>query len=153
MSKLRNLGVTASVLASLTLLFAGACSDDPMGEGVELGPDSGAGVLPDAAPAIPDAAALPDASDPDIGGGDFPVELACSLDDVQPILECVVDNCLDSIADNNLLTCVTLSCGLLLLTMPPECSQCILTGLTDTSMALDACVTGLDDLGMPPSFP
>ena len=140
----------AAVL-SLSLLITGCVDDDEQGLFAEA--DAGFVTAADAAP-VSDAApvATPDAASPPADAattdpGDFPIELACTLEDVQPILECVTDNCLDSIADGDLLTCVTFSCGLLLLTTPPECTQCIFAGLTDTSMALDACVLGLDDLG------
>lgn len=112
------------------------------------GPDAAVASVPDADLVDPPDASAPSAADAAVETpGDVPVELACSLDEVQPILACVTDNCLDSIADNSLLTCVTLSCGLLLLTLPPDCSQCILTGLTDPGSALDVCVSGLEDLG------
>ena len=127
-----------------------AC-DDPMAEdGDTFGADSGTISQPDAAPVLPDAAPPVDAPPEDVGE-DFPIELACSLEEVQPIFECVTENCLESIQDGNLLTCVTLSCGLLFLTLPPECTQCVLAGLSDPSMALDSCVLGLDDLGLPPA--
>jgi len=150
-------GMTA-VLA-LSLLSTGCVSDDE--QDAFAGADAGFATSSDAQPVVlPDAQPIPqpDAQptpDPDPDPSDFPVELACTLDDVQPIFECVSENCLDALADGTLLTCVTLSCGLLLLTTPPECTQCIFAGLTDTSMALDACVLGLDDLGggsLPP-FP
>lgn len=137
-----------AILSILT--FAGSCTDESMDGGPPLAPDSGGSAdLADAASSFPDAEVLADAAPSEADAGEFPVELACSLDEVTPIVECVADNCLDSL-DNDLLTCVTLSCGLLLLTLPPDCSQCIFAGLTDTSMVLDACVAGLDDLGLPP---
>ncbi len=119
---------------------------------IDVAPDAGLAQSPDAAP-VPDAhdiafdAALPPAADASVPTDDLPVELACTLEDVQPILSCVSENCLESVSDGTLLTCVTLSCGLLLLTTPPECSQCILAGISDASTALDSCVLGLDDLG------
>jgi len=133
-----------------SLCLSAACIDGGGEGGLGDSPDSGFASSADATPATPDAAppqadAAPQ-DDPGLGGN-FPVELACSLDDLQPVVTCVSDNCIDAFADGTLLTCVTINCGLLLLTLPPECSQCLLTGLTDTSMALDACVLGLDDLG------
>lgn len=141
----------AFVAAAFLSITTTACvgSDD---ENLVFGADANVSSWLDAAPA-PDASRPPDATPtpaPDAAQtplpGDLPVELACTLDDVQSILECVTENCVDSIADGTLLTCVTFSCGLLLLTTPPECTQCLITGLSDTSMALDACVLGLDDL-------
>ena len=143
-----------SVAILCCVFFASACSDDTVGEdGSFTGADAGSASFPDAAPSIPDAS--PPTPQPDPDPTELPVDLACTLDDLQPILQCVTDNCLDSFADDSTLTCVTLSCGLLLLGLPSECSQCLLSALADPASALDACVQGLDDLGsgfpMPPA--
>jgi hypothetical protein len=143
-----------SCVALLTCLsLIGACSDPMMEDGSSLAADAGTPSFPDATPSLPDASPPADAEPAPDDGEDFPIELACSLDEVQPIFECVAENCLDSLQDGTLATCVALSCGLLFLTLPAECSQCILTGLADPSMALDSCVLGLDDLGFPPAPP
>jgi hypothetical protein len=142
------LSIGLATVLSLSLLSTGCVDDDE--QDIFAGADAGF-VTFDAQPvALSDAEPIPEPDaepTPVPDPGDFPIELACTLEDVQPILECVTDNCLDSLADGTLLTCVTFSCGLLLLTTPPECTQCIFAGITDTSMALDACVLGLDDLG------
>lgn len=141
--------------AALVLVFLSqslACdADKDMGVFTD-GPDGAIASAADASVPVPppadaDVPTVYDAAPVETPPDDLPVELACSIDEVQPILTCVTDNCLDSIADGTLLTCVTFSCGLLLLTLPPDCSQCILTGLTNPTGALDACVSGLDDLG------
>jgi hypothetical protein len=133
--------ISVAILACGFLV--GACGDNWMrgddiagADGSIVGAPDGAPILPDATPPSPDA-------EPDI---DLP-GLVCSLDDVLPVIECVVENCLDSFADGSALTCVAFSCGLLLLGLPPECSQCILTALSNPEEALDACFLGLDDLG------
>ena len=133
----------------LCVSLASACGDG-MGPGDDFGgADAGVGSsFPDAAPSLPDAS--PPATDAEPTSdlpGDLPVDLACSLDEVQPIFECVIDNCLEAFSDGTTLTCVALNCGLLLLTLDPECSQCVLAGLSDPASALDVCVLGLDDLG------
>lgn len=142
-------------MAALVLVFFSqslACdSAQDMGAGAE-GPDGAITSAADASLPIPqqadaDVPVLYDAAPVVTPSGEFPVELACSVDEVQPILTCVTDHCLDSIADGNLLTCVTLSCGILLLTLPPDCSKCVVSGLTNPSGALDACASGLGDLG------
>ena len=142
-----------SLLALLLCVsLASACDDDMMEGGDVSGADAGSISFPDAAPSLPDATPpAPDAEPESDPLGDLPVDLACSLDEIQPIFECVTENCLDAISDGTAATCVALNCGLLLLTLPPDCSQCVLAGLSDPSSALDACVLGLDDLGG--SFP
>lgn len=145
-----SMALVAAASLSVSVLGAGCVGGDD--ENLAVGADANAATWLDAAP-LPDASrppdatptAAPDAAQPPFPG-DLPVELACTLDDVQPILECVTENCVDSLSDGTLLSCVTFSCGLLLLTTPPECTQCLITGLSDSSMALDACVLGLDDL-------
>lgn len=102
---------------------------------VENAPDA-ALIVPDAAPVLPDATPA--------------ITLACTLEDVQPLIECVTENCLESLSDGTLTTCLAVNCGILLLTMPQECTQCILAGVSDPSSALDVCVSGLDS--EPPMF-
>lgn len=137
----------------LCLFLAAACSDDMMQGDQIAGADAASASSIDAAPIPPDA--TPPSPDAEPDTTELPIELACSIDELQPVLECVTENCVDSLSDGTILTCVTFSCGLLLLTLPPACSQCLLTGLSDPSSALDACVLGLDDLGsgfpMPPA--
>ena len=135
--------MNAFKLSLILLLLVTACS----GGSIEAGAADAAAddSFPDASPEpTPDAAPVDDV--PDASPNDLPIQLACTLDDVLPIVECASENCTEAIADGSLLTCVTLHCGLLLFTLPPECSQCLLTGLGDSSMALDACVSGLDEL-------
>ncbi len=127
-------------LPLFALCLGTACGDNDL-EGFGAGADGAVGSSVDAA--VPADANPPSA---DAESNDPPIEFACSLDELQPIIECVTDNCLEDIADGNLATCVTFSCGLLFLTLPSDCSQCLLAGLSGSSMALDACVTGLDDL-------
>ncbi len=134
-----------------------ACGDNITGmDGISPGADSGQ-LLADATPTVDLADATLAAADatstdtmPDAGSG--AIELACTLEDVQPLIECVTDNCLESLSDGTLTTCLALSCGLLFLTMPPDCTQCILAGLTDPASALEVCVSGLDTGGTPMLF-
>lgn len=72
---------------------------------------------------------------------DGAIGLACSIEDLTPLLTCAVTEC----ADDATLTCVLTSCALLLFALPPDCQQCILTGLTsgDLATSLAACVSGL----------
>jgi hypothetical protein len=130
------------------VFLTAACSDDTMDGGDQsFGADAGSTSFPDAAPSVADASPPTPPPDPGSDPSGLPVDLACTLDELQPIIQCVTDNCLDSFADNTTLTCVTFSCGLLLLGLPPECSQCLFSALSDPASALDACVLGLDDLG------
>ena len=111
-----------------------ACGDNLAGLSEPLTPDSrvadppDATIVPDAAPIVPDATPG--------------IELACTLEDIQPLIQCVTDNCIESLSDGTIATCLAINCGILLLSMPPECTQCILAGVSDPASALDACVTG-----------
>ena len=134
----------SSLALVLCVSFSAACGDN-----WERGDDiAGA----DASVSFPDAAGFPDAGQPD--AEPEPTDpfdnLACSLEEILPIVECVFSNCADSFEDGTTLTCVALSCGLLLLGLSPECSECVLAGLSDPASALDSCLLGLDDL-MPPT--
>jgi hypothetical protein len=145
------LKTSVAILASVFL--SAGCSDDmTLGDQV-AGADAGIAGTIDAAPTRPDASPPSPDAEPDTT--ELPIELACTLEELQPVIECVTENCADSFADGSILTCVTFSCGLLLLGLPPDCSQCLFAGLSDPSSALDACVLGLDDLGggfpMPPA--
>ena len=133
-----------------------ACGDNITGmDGLSPGADSGQ-LLADATPTVDlvDAtmAEADAAIDTMADAGSGAIELACTLEDVQPLIECVTDNCLASLSDGTLTTCLALNCGLLFLTMPPDCTQCILAGLTDPASALEVCVSGLDTGGMPMFF-
>jgi hypothetical protein len=138
-----------SLALLLCVSLSSACDDDTT-QGDEFGgADAGGSIsFPDAAPSVPDAAPPEPEPEPEPDPlGDLPVDLACTLDEIQPIFECVTENCLDALSDGTATTCIALNCGLLLLTLDPECSQCVLAGLSDPSSALEACVLGLDDLG------
>ena len=148
------MSVTKTSVAILACVFlCAACSDDMAPGDQVASADAGTVEVIDAAPPLPDA--TPPGPDAEPDSTELPIELACTLDELQPVLECVTENCADSFADGSTLTCVTLSCGLLLFALPSDCSQCLLTGLADPSSALEACVLGLDDLGngfpMPPA--
>ncbi len=136
------------LIVALGLGLGLACGDNITDmDGLSSGADSGDLSSADATPTVdfPDATvadATPVDTTPDAGAG--PIELACTLEDVQPLIECVTENCLESISDGTLTTCLAFSCGLLFLTMPPDCTQCILAGLTDPASALEVCVSGLN---------
>ncbi len=142
-----------AVVASLS--FVGGCVSDEDGAlGVV---DSGVASFIDAGPPVvtPDAAivVVPDAgssSGIDAGGG-LP-GLACTLDEVTPLLTCASENCLMELGTPTATTCLLLNCGTTVLGLSTECSGCILTAIADSSQALDACVSGVDSLGLP-TFP
>lgn len=146
-----------TMIVLLSGLAFGACSDTDADQGASFSADAGE-VIAAVDAALPSDvtadAALPESGEEDAGAwefdlGEFPVELACSLEEVRPILECVADKCADAVQDGTLATCMTFRCGLLFLGLPQECSQCIFAAVSDPSMALDSCVLGLDDLGLP----
>jgi hypothetical protein len=114
-----------------------------------LTPDAAQQDLADAMTTVPPV----DASVPTADGGS--IEVACTLDEVQPILQCVVDNCLDAQDQpGGIAGCVALACGLQLLTLPPDCAQCVLTALGGNFEDIaDQCISGLPDLGggLPPT--
>ncbi|MBL4633537.1 MAG: hypothetical protein JKY56_06685 [Kofleriaceae bacterium] len=120
-----------------------ACGDNLAGLSEPLTPDSGLAATPDASPTVPDAAPIV----PDAAPG---IELACTLEDILPLIQCVTDNCIESLSDGTIATCLAINCGILLLSMPPECTQCILAAVSDPASALDACVT--DQGSGPPMF-
>lgn len=129
----------------LATVAMAACSESPEGTGSV--PDAAVASSPDASPALPDAApASPDAAGPTEADGGTP-GFACSLDEVQPIFECVLQNCAEDLGDQAaMLACVTLSCGGELLSVSPECSECVLAGLSqDFDVISDECMEG--DLG------
>ncbi len=132
-------------LALLLCVCVAACGDDWVRDGDVAGADAGGTSFPDATPPAPDAE--PESTNP---LDDLPVDLACTLEEIQPLIECITDNCLESISDGDVATCVAINCGLLLLGLPQECTQCVLAAIADPSNALDACVLGLDELdGLP----
>lgn len=135
-------GLAAAIALSL---LSTACVSDDGDQDAVAGPDAAFATF-DAQPlpVVPDAAIpQPDAKPgPDAGAS---VGLACSLEDATPIVECVSENCVDALADGSLPECVASSCGLILLTTSPECTDCIIAAIADTSLALDACLLGLDD--------
>ena len=136
-----------SLLRSLLALVLCVSCAAACGDNWERGDDFGSA---DASVSFPDAAGFPDAGRPDAEPESDPLDdLACSIEEILPIVECVFTNCLDSFSDGTALTCVALNCGLLLLGLSPECSQCVLAGLADPSSALDSCLLGSDD----PDFP
>lgn len=79
---------------------------------------------------------LPDGL-PDLGDA----SLACSLSEIQPILECAVDN--NCLSDPNPTVCVTTSCALEFLSLSPECGTCVLTGLLGTTSDIISACTGI----------
>lgn len=100
--------------------------------------DAGALAAADAAP--------PD--DDDTGDG---IELACSIAEIQPILQCVFENCLDEFGGDTFQTCITSNCAALFLGLSAECMQCVVSGISDPSSALDVCVSGFELPEFPPS--
>ncbi|MBS1123296.1 MAG: hypothetical protein H6Q90_5524 [Deltaproteobacteria bacterium] len=128
-----------------TVLFAGlaaavvvACSD---------GSSSGSGTAPDSAvvpmidaPTVVATDATTDASTPDGS-----ITLACTVDELAPIVTCALQNCLASAGNQTqLIACVTASCGQTLLQLSPTCLQCVLTGFTlDPNALANACASGL----------
>jgi hypothetical protein len=124
----------ACVLLVMGLL--GACDD----AGVQAS-DVDAMVIeePDAAPPPPDAAP-PDAEP----APDAIVSLACSLDEVQPLAECALENCQDVAGDTEqLLTCLAFRCAGEFITLSPQCLECALAAASgDTAAILQACLNG-----------
>lgn len=147
----------------MTALLFTACGSDSSGTpdgSISVGPDANLIPAADAAPASADAAADqdPDAGfDTDGGSGADAgsIEVACTLDDIQPVLQCVADNCLGSQNQpGGIAGCVALSCGAQLLALPPDCAQCVLTALSGNFGDIaDQCVDGLPDIGLDGGLP
>lgn len=175
MGRLAWLGVLVAALAA-------ACGGDDDG-GVDAGrPDAGPGIdagspPEDAGPGEGDAGGPIDAGERADGGGEdggSPVEdgggrrdgaisLACSVDELRPILECAADSCVDiSLPDGGLLrdggglpdaslpsggelaACILRNCAALLLRVSPECRDCLVAGVgMDVDEIRMRCAEGL----------
>jgi hypothetical protein len=105
-------------------------------------PQADAAIVQDAAPQI-DAPLPPDAPlTPDAG----PFQLACTLEDLQPVFTCALQSCAQDLS----FTCLLTSCGLTLLTLPADCRTCLLTAVTSQDIVTTAAACGLSIPGMGP---
>ncbi len=86
--------------------------------------------------------------------------LACSLEDIGDLLTCALEECVVGGFDpsnpdpagfdlTELLGCAAIQCLPVLLTLPPECADCILEGISGggTEELLEACAGDLGGLG------
>lgn len=129
---------SASLFASLVIaaaIVAPACGGDTAADdAIDVADPVDAPPTPDATPLPPP----PDAEPPP--PPDAILSFACTLEEIQPILTCVQENCLDNLSAE----CVTLNCGLLVLGLSPDCRDCVLTGVAtgDLQETAAACVDG-----------
>jgi hypothetical protein len=124
-----------------TLVAAGCGDESNLDDSVDVvdsaDGDPDAEPLPDAEPPPP----LPDAEPPP--PPDAIISLACSLEELQPILTCAQESCIDDLTAE----CVALNCGLLLLGLSPSCRECALTAIAsggDLAAIAGACISGPD---------
>lgn len=125
--------------ALVLLALVSACGDNDFHTAVD-GATADAPAVADA-PIVHDDAAPPDASPPDAAtSADAPpFQLACTLEDLQPVLTCAVNSC----AQDPTFTCLLASCGLTLLTLPATCRDCLLTAFTSQDVATTLAACGL----------
>lgn len=129
-----------STRALLLLAVLSSCGDQNFqgttdASAADASPD--ASVAQDAAPQIDAAPDAPPADAP-------PFQLACSLEDLQPVFTCALSSCTQDLT----FTCLLSNCGLTLLTLPADCRTCLLTAVTSQDIATTAAACGLSIPGM-----
>ncbi|MDX2090877.1 MAG: hypothetical protein SFX73_23660 [Kofleriaceae bacterium] len=88
-----------------------------------------------------DASVTPDAP-PDSGG----FQLACTIQDLQPVFTCALQSCTQDLS----FTCLLSNCGLTLLTLPGDCRTCLITAFASQDIATTAAACGLSLPNMGP---
>lgn len=108
-------------------------SDDDNGDDVV--------VTPDAVPLPPDAVVIPDATPLP---PDAIITVACTLEEIQPLGECAIDNCSTDLTA----TCFATNCFAELFGLSPSCRDCLITGVAsgDLATTVAACVSGVPEL-------
>ena len=137
---------------ALGALVLVACSSDPEVPAPPVDDDPGTAPAPAPAP-NPEPNPEPEPEpEPDPGGGND--LLACSYEDLSPVIDCAIDNCagdfdidpgsggmpgdLGDFDMDEIGVCVASNCALEILGLPTECKECVLS-LIDDGGGLDAC--------------
>ena len=131
-----------ALAGAVALVFVGCGGGNPADDSTDS-PDNSDVDPPDSQP-VPDAEPPPpppDAEPPP--APDAIISFACTLAELQPILGCAQENCLNDLTAE----CVALNCGLLLFGLSDTCRDCALTAIAsggDIGAIAGACISGPD---------
>ncbi len=82
-----------------------------------------------------------DSAPPRRDGGQGPIEFACTLAEVQPIIQCVANTCTQNTDPQAIIECAITQCASTLLGLSGDCLQCALSAVSaDPQTILQNCL-------------